>query len=93
MAFQQFDHVPSMAPVSAPARATTAPARTAAPAARASNGYASLLTSIAIGALALFMIGYEVTEAMESLAIGLIAADLVFLAVAAGWAVVSDGRH
>lgn len=91
MAFQQFDQVPSMAPVSTAARPATVAARAAA-AAPVRNGTASMLSSLAIVALGLVMIGYEVTEAMQSLAIGLMAADLVFLAAASGWAMISDKR-
>ena len=44
--------------------------------------------------LALFLLGHAATRATESLAIGIIAADLVFLVVIAAWSsVAASGRR
>ena len=47
------------------------------------------LFAVALALLTLFMVGFTAARATESLAIGIIAADLVFLLVVAGWSTVA----
>ncbi len=83
--FQQFDTIPSDAPMTAKPRApiVTAPRR---------RRPISKIVGLSIVAFSLVTIGYEVTRHIDSLALGILAADFAFLAIAAGWAAVSDRR-
>lgn len=47
------------------------------------------IAAVSATLLALFLIGQAATRATESLAIGIIAADLVFLIAIAGWSAVA----
>jgi hypothetical protein len=47
------------------------------------------LAAVALAMLMLFMVGLAAARATESLAIGIMAADLVFLLVVAGWSTVA----
>jgi hypothetical protein len=85
--FQQFDTTPSMAPVATrattPARPTTIPAR---------RLPVRKLLGLGIVAFSLITIGYQVTRVLDSLALGILAADFAFLITAAAWAAISDRR-
>lgn len=83
--FQQFDTIPSDAPVTLPARAPV-------PASPKRRLPLSKVVGLSIVAFSLVTIGYEVTRSMESLALGILAADFAFLVGAAGWAAVIDRR-
>jgi hypothetical protein len=91
MAFQQFDIVPSFAPVAkraeAPARPVPVVRRPKLPA--KTRFSAGRIASVAMAAAGIGIIGYAVTVAVESLALGVMAADFAFLAVAAAWTAVS----
>ena len=83
--FQQFDTIPSDAPTTLPPKAPVL----ARPKYRLPI---SKIVGLSIVAFSLFTIGYQVTTSLESLALGILAADFAFLGVAAGWAAVSDRR-
>lgn len=83
MAFPQTKSI--RPPATAKARALAMPARRPTP----STGLVIRIAMISAVLLALFLIGQAATRATESLAIGIIAADLVFLIAIAGWSAVA----
>jgi hypothetical protein len=85
MAFLQSDLPPSTAPAS-PARARAIPAP---PRRRYSRLIGRLLFASTTVAL-LAILGVAAARATESLAVGIIAADLVFLVTVAGWSTVAS---
>jgi len=85
--FQQFDRIPSDAPVQAKPRAIAVPI--AKPARRLRG---QTIAGLGIVAFSLITIGYQVGRALDSLALGVLAADFAFLGVAAFWAAVSNRR-
>ncbi len=95
MAFQQFDSIPSMAPVTKRAVAPVivpAPSRAVPPTAKSRRAVGGFATA-ALLAGGIVLIGYQATQALESLALGVMAADLVFLAAAALWSTFAGRRH
>lgn len=97
MAFQDFGIAPpsdapntNTRPVAATA-AAPAPARRriAAPKRRIDTG--KLMAAIFVG-LVIAAIGIRAGHATESLAIGILAADIAFLLVAAGWSAVANNK-
>lgn len=91
MVFLQPDLTPSTAPVSAPV------AHMRAVAAHPRREHSRLIGRLFAGLLAaalLAILGVAAARATESLAVGILAADLVFLMAVAGWsAVVGDARR
>jgi hypothetical protein len=91
MAFLQSDLPPSTAPISvAPAvrlRTAAAPARRDHP-----HRFGRLLFGLLATAL-LIVLGSGAARATESLAIGIMAADLVFLLAVAGWSSVAGSAR
>lgn len=75
----------------AKARALAVPARRP----MFTTGFAIRFAAILAALLALFLVGQAAARATESLAIGIIAADLAFLVIVAGWSsvAVAKARH
>lgn len=93
MAFLQSDIPPSTAPAKALVRAQAVAPK---PPAKPGIGLqANRFPGRLIGALVLigllYLIGHSATLATESLAIGVLAADLAFLIAVAGWSAVASG--
>ncbi|ATE64810.1 hypothetical protein [Rhizorhabdus dicambivorans] len=91
MAYLQSELPPSTAPAKPLAVHGVSPAPIAipAPAARWPARIAARFGAVLAAMLALFFVGQAAARATESLAIGIIAADLVFLLVVAGWSTVA----
>ncbi len=89
MAFLQSEVPPSTAPV-APARTARTHAMSAPVGFRYSRLVSRLLVAFVVTAV-LALLGIAAARATESFAIGIIAADLVFLIAVAGWSAVYSG--
>ncbi len=99
MAFLQSEIPPSTAPVGAMARAAVAPpvvpvVRDAPIARPRSYRLAIRLSAVLAGAALLFIPGYAAAQATESAAMGILAADFIFLIGIAGWSsIAGDSRR
>ena len=91
MAYLQSEFPPSTAPV-APARTASVIAAPSRPRVDYSRLIARCLFALTVIAV-LAVLGIAAARATESFAIGIIAADLVFLIAVAGWSAVYGGKR
>lgn len=95
MAFLQSEIPPSTAPAGAKARgAVVAAAARPAPIARPRSYRLVIQLSAGLaGAALLFIPGYAAAQATDSIAMGILAADFIFLIGIAGWSSVAGGSR